>query len=767
VEHLVEASSRFGWTSGGWFMAEKTTFKAEGLAFGHALQTAFKIVAMYSVDHPAAEKATAQTYASLSTLVKQTQQFTFGFLNKRVLVNDLLTDDDALSTLEQEFFRRGIGAITFSARITLSEFKRGLTVVCTRPKIIEEKGGIKPFLQQTHIEGMRILPAVVPEGGDTVLQMNPESYLLAQGILGPGGGAGWRGVESLLRSAGMEKPEGFAGGAKEILDLAGKATRAALTSPEADPSESMKALVQILEEWTPGYLLSTLPPEKQSELAGQSPANVAQSLVEDVTVDLAAKRLADNQQAALTPGALEQVVRVLTRGLKVTQVAERLLQKLSRVVEEAHLPPEVFNRIRQETMWVQLEPQEKHAQLMRVARFDEQGFHHLLNYAQEAINAGRIKEVTEVVEHYLGFLDLPADETRARELARLSQLLPVVASSATLPILQRIVTRLSKELSGEKHADWDSHQQVANCLLLAAQTVALYEDFGTVHKIGLDLQDSLATDKALHLGCCGRALENLLTAASFERVIELYVAKRDDLAWAKVVGSMAKWFGPKSGEVLFTLLEKENSVSNRLRLVHMCAPLLGATALEATRRTLADERWYMVRNACVILGELGDPEITTQLRNALGHPDERVQRAAVTAIIRCKGPGRAAAFAEALPHLKAEVLDMALDELVFLKDPESVEGLQQFILAKTGSKAGALEKAVRALASIGSEQALEVLGKVLSDTGEAPFVRNTALLALGSNPLPSAKRILAEFVRLAPNDPLATQCKKILASSGA
>jgi DNA-directed RNA polymerase subunit F len=614
---------------------------------------------------------------------------------------------------------------------------------------------------------MRILPAIVSEGGDTVLQMDPESYLMAQGILGPGAGAGWRGLESLLRSVGMEQPESFAGGAKETLELAGKATQAALMSPGADPGESMRALVRLFEEWTPAYLLSTLPPEKQSELAGRSPQDVAQSLVEDVTVDLAAKRLADNPSAALMPGVMDQVVRVLTRGLEVTHVAERLLQKLSRVVEEAHLPPEVFDRIRQEIMWVQSNPQEKHAQLMRIARFDDQDFRRLLNYTQETMNAGRIKEVTEVVEHYMGFLDLPPDQTRAHELARVAQLLPVVATSATLPLLQGMVTRLSKELSEEKRADRDSHQQVANCLLSAAQAAALYEDFWAVHKIGLDLQNSLATDKALHRGCCGRALENLLTTASFERIIDLYLVKRDDLAWAKVVSSTAKWFGPKSGEVLFTLLEKESSVSNRLRLVHMCAPLLGVTAMEAARRTLSDERWYMVRNACVILGELGDPEITTQLRSALRHPDERVQRAAVTSIIKCKGPGRAAAFAEALPQLKGEALDMALDEVVFLKDPESVAGLQQFILAKTGSRAGALEKAVQALASIGSGQALEVLGKVLSDTGEAPFVRNKALLALAGSSLPSAKRILAEFIRLAPNDPLATQCKKILASSGA
>jgi hypothetical protein len=748
-------------------MTERTTLKAEGLAFGHALQTGFKTVVMYSVDHPAVGKATAQIYELMNRMVRQTPQFTFGFLNKRVLINELLTDDNTLSQLEGELFRRGIGAITFSAGITLSEFKRGLAIVSTRPKVIEEKGGIKSFLQQNPITGMRILPAITPEGEDTVLQMNPESYLMAQGILGPGTGAGGQGLESLLRFVGMEMPEGFAGGAKDTLDLAGRATQSALMTTGADPQESMKALVRILEQSRPDYLLSSLPPEKQSELAGRSAEDVAQSLMEDLTVDLAAKRLTENPAAATMPAVQEQVVQVLMRGLKATHVAQRLLQKLSHVVEEAHLPPEVFNRIRQEILWVQLDPQEKHAQLMRVPRFDDQDFHRLHNYVQETMTAGRSKEVTEVVEHFMGFLDMPADKTRAHELARVQQLLPVAAGAATLPFLRGVVTRLSKELLEEKHAHQNAHQQAANCLLAAAQAAALYEDFGTVHKIGIALENPLATDNARHFDCCGRALGNLLTTAAFERVIELYGSKRDDLAWAKVVGSLAKWLGPKSGEVVFTLLEKESSASNRLRLVRMCAPLLGAAALEAARRRLSDERWYVVRNACTVLGELGDPEITTQLHGALRHPDDRVQQAAVTSIVKCKAPGRAAAFAEALPLLKAQVLDMALDELIFLRDPKSVEGLQQFVLAKTGSRMGALDKAVRSLASIASEEALEVLGKVLSDTGQAPSVRHTALLALGGSSLPSAKRVLFEFIQLAPTDPLAIQGKKILASNRA
>lgn len=748
-------------------MAEKSTLKAEGLAFGHALQTALKTAVMYSIDHPATDRSTAQVYAQLSKLLGQTQQFTFGFLNKRVLINELLTDDNTLSQVESEFFRRSIGALTFAAGITLGEFKHGLAVVATRPKVIEEKGGIQTFLQQNPIKGMRILPAVTHESEDTVLQMNPESYLMAQGILGPGTGRGTQGLESLLRFVGMEKPQGFSGGAQEALDLVERATQASLISSTVDPRESLRALVLLLEESTPAYLLSALPPQKQSELAGRSAEDVAQSLVEDLTVDLAAKRLRDNAAQAAAPVVQEQVVQILLRGLQATHVAERLLQKLSHVVEEAHLPREVFDRIRHEVMWVQMTPEQKRTQLMGIERFDDQDFHRLLGYIQEALSAGRVEDVTGVVEHYLRFLNLPADEARAQELSRVPQLLPVVAGVPTLPLVRGLATRLSKALMEQKDGAGEFHRQVANSLAATAQAVGVYEDYGTVHKIGSDLEGSMAQENARHLECCGRALENLLTAAEFERVIELYVAKRDDLAWAKVVGSLAKWIGPKSGEVVFTLLEKESSASNRLRLVRMCAPLLGTAAMEAAQRRLADERWYVVRNACTVLGELNDPEVTSQLRGALRHPDDRVQQAAATAIMKCKGRGRAAAFAEALPHLKAQVLDMALDELIFLKDPDSVDGLQQFVLATSGSRTGAVEKAVRALATIGSRQAVEVLGKVLANPGQAPFVRNTALLALGRNSLPGAREILAEFVRSAPEDPLAIQGKKLLAQPGA
>ncbi len=746
-------------------MAEKAQLKSEGLAFGHSLQSTFKTVIMYSVDHPAAARAASQMYDSLTKILSKAQQFTFGFLNKRVLINELLTDDGSLAQLESEFFRRGIGAITFSAGITLAEFKRGLAIVGTRPKVIEEKGGIQPFLQQNPLVGMRVLPAITPEGEDTVLQMNPESYLMAQGILGPGKAGGGPGLESLLQFVGMEAPAGYAGGPKEAMDLAGKATQAALMMPGADSRESLRLLTRMLQEFSPTLLLSTLPPERRAELSGRPPEAVAESLVEDLAADLAGKQLTNDPERAMLPAVQEQVVQILMRGMQATHVAERILQKLSHVVEEAHLPPEVFNRIRQEIMWVQLDPKDKHAQLMGIFQYDEQDFQRLTKYLQEAMAAGQVKDVTEVVEHFLGFLDSPPDLARSQEVAKILQILPIVTSPTTMPVLRSMAARLSKEMLNGPRTDAASHNQVLKCLTTISQSAAAYEDFAAVHKIGLDIDSSYSKEVSGHHECCGQALENLLPMGSFERVIELYMSKRDDPGWAKVVGALAKWFGPKSGEVVFLLLEKENSAANRLRLVRMCAPLLGGAAMDAARRRLTDERWYVVRNACTVLGELCDPELSVQLRGALRHADDRVQQAAVTSINKCRAAGRGAALAEALPHLKGQALETSLDELSFMKDPEAVNGLRDFVLAKTGARTGHLEKAVRALGAIGSPEAVAVLGKVLSDAAQPPSVRSVALTGLGGNSQPSAKKVLAEFVRDAPNDPLAAQGKKFLAPS--
>ena len=79
---------------------------------------------MYSVDHPAAGRSMQQSWDLLAPLLKQGRQFTFGFMNQRVLLNSSLVTQTNLTHLEVEFTKREIAAITFQAGVTLKDFKR-------------------------------------------------------------------------------------------------------------------------------------------------------------------------------------------------------------------------------------------------------------------------------------------------------------------------------------------------------------------------------------------------------------------------------------------------------------------------------------------------------------------------------------------------------------------------------------------------------------------------------------------------------------------
>ena len=123
-------------------VVDKNRLKIEGLKFGRVLQSVFRLASMFSVDHRAVDSAVRQSYEALNALVKQVQQFTFGFIDHRVLLNNILTPDRTLRNLESEFSKRGIGAVAFPAGITLGGFRRFLSVICDTPENIEANGAL-------------------------------------------------------------------------------------------------------------------------------------------------------------------------------------------------------------------------------------------------------------------------------------------------------------------------------------------------------------------------------------------------------------------------------------------------------------------------------------------------------------------------------------------------------------------------------------------------------------------------------------------------
>lgn len=176
-------------------MDDKKHVKMQGIRFARSLQMLVKMVNMFSADHKSAAGLLQRSYDLLNPLVKQSRHLTLGFVDQRVLLNNILTAEDSLKPLENEFLKRGIGAVTFEAGITLAAYRNAVGAISANLKLIEESGGLLPFLEQRQLEFVRIFPATKTEtrnqDGDTVLEMGsevrgPERMQAAGRAEGPG-----------------------------------------------------------------------------------------------------------------------------------------------------------------------------------------------------------------------------------------------------------------------------------------------------------------------------------------------------------------------------------------------------------------------------------------------------------------------------------------------------------------------------------------------------------------------------------------------------
>jgi HEAT repeat protein len=744
-------------------MLDPKQLKVQGLRYARSLQTLVRICSVFSVDHPSAIAPTQNSFDTLNALLKQAREFAFGFVDNRVAINNILTGEPSLAPMENEFLRRGFGAVRFKAGLTLAAYKQVIAVLCVSPKTIEEAGGAKAFLDQVPIENARILPAgknqARTESGDTILERGIESYMASKELAESAQqNFALDGLELLLKTAGLEKPPDFAGGPADIMRMVGPTVDAALLDQRSDIQKSTLALATILNNMRPDLVLPAFPMERHEELRQLAPNQVATEYIEERASELVAKRLksAPSDEEGLV--IEEDVVRVIGRSLRATQTAERLLAKLTRYVRDYALPPTVLERIRQEMKWASLPPQEQKATLLQLKLFGPTEFRRLMEVIKERLEKAKLEEATELALHYLKVLELPVANVRPEELSRLPELMRAMGGVRT-DFGQNTATRLAKA-----HARHDfsptHHMQIVNAMVELSTAVAAFEEYAVIQTLGSALERALAADPPQHAHCCGRALGKLLPPTPLDRLVELLFQKKDDAAWMKTAAVLFRWSGPPGIERLFLRLQDEKTAAIRMVLMRFIAQT-GHAGLEVARKRLTDERWYVVRNACQVLGELKDPELLQQLAPVLRHADDRVQKAAADMLIKSRNPARALVFAGALPHLRANNLEQALDELMFLKNPAALPALDQFIFGD--AKAKVLEKAVHAVTNIPGDASLDLLARVLADTGFEGVVRNLALNAMVRSKSDHSQKLLAAFVAASPQDPLAAEAQRALA----
>ncbi len=164
----------------------------------------------------------------------------------------------------------------------------------------------------------------------------------------------------------------------------------------------------------------------------------------------------------------------------------------------------------------------------------------------------------------------------------------------------------------------------------------------------------------------------------------------------------------------------------------------GAEALPALIEALNDNRWYVIRNAIVILGRIRDPRAAAHIRPFLGHKDLRVRREVVHALARMGGIIAVKSLLQLVEARDKELCLQAFLSLGIMKDPSAVPALVKFLQTRDFlMKQVELKKgAIKALGAIGSPEAAPCLEHLLKkqrlwQRNRYNSLRSCAALALG------------------------------------
>jgi HEAT repeats len=776
-------------------MLDTKQLKVQGLRFARSLQTLVKMVNMFSADHKSAVGMLRRSYELLNPLVKQSRYLTFGFVEQRILLNSILTDEDSLKPLENEFLKRGIGAISFDAGITLAAFGKAISALAASPKLIEESGGLLPFLETRQLEFVRIFPAVKNEirneDGDTVLEMGSEEYLISkaltninqgstQGIeallghleaggggegfggggigggLGIGSGGGTGSGDGGRTGNGSGSGEGVSGGPAgtgggggsgvglfagagggrksgggyltEIQRIAEQKFEASLTNPDEDPQKAYMELARVLSSVRPDAVLSSLTGATAGTGDGAPKEEVTAQVFEDTALRWALRRLAatpDGDDAVIVE---EQIFRVLMRSLQATHAASRLAQKLAEYAREFALPKHTFERLQQEVRWLTLTPQGKLRELLSVDHFSASEFRRALDLIKELIRLGNVEQAGALVSQYFSIFEDHLT-IRNEEIGRIPELLRSL-SGVQGEFWIMAEDRLSKALTSGK-LNQLIHIQVVNALVALARIAATYEDFALVRKVGDALETSAARDAAAHALCCSGALRLLLQPSAADRIVEIFLERKNDSAWIRAVTGLLRWTDPNTLERMFLRLDIEPLAANRLALIRLLGRV-GPGGWSAARQRLHRPEWYVIRNACKLLGDLQDPELLDQLMPVFVHKDERVQKAAFQAIKESRLPKRKTVIAKVLPLLSPMLLEDALGELMYQPEPEVLPILEEYFNAPAPAGVWAMVRVVRVVAVMPQAPAAEALARIALNQKLDESVRKAAQGALAA-----------------------------------
>jgi HEAT repeat protein len=174
------------------------------------------------------------------------------------------------------------------------------------------------------------------------------------------------------------------------------------------------------------------------------------------------------------------------------------------------------------------------------------------------------------------------------------------------------------------------------------------------------------------------------------------------------------FLGDKIVRRLMTLLAEESVAGNRKQLADILVRI-GTAAIPVLQEHLFDERWYVVRNAVVILGEIRSEETLLHLTPLLEHREVRVRRETIRALAKIGGQRALAILLQVAESNDQELRRQALLSLGAIRAAGATPTLLKLLEQSDWSRRtlDIKKDAIRALGEIGATAAVPALTAIL------------------------------------------------------
>jgi hypothetical protein len=252
---------------------------------------------------------------------------------------------------------------------------------------------------------------------------------------------------------------------------------------------------------------------------------------------------------------------------------------------------------------------------------------------------------------------------------------------------------------------------------------------------GLVLREAGTEDRAVKRSY-GLAIRRLCTPGVLRAVISLLPRRRENYEQYMSIIARAEDAG---AEALVEALVSAGSISDRR--AYFDAMLNCRSGVRVLLFMLGDERWYVVRNACDLLGELRVTDADAQLTRLLDHEDERVRAAAAGALAKIGTGVAAKGLRVALRDASPEVRERAASALGSTRGARSAGSLIKAIDREEDIR---VQMAMlTALGQIGTPDAVQKLVTIAKPDARLFKKNKASLRAAAVHALAEAKTPLA------------------------